>query len=80
LDELTRVCSMHGAKGSRMTGAGWGGCVVSLVPSDSVMSLLTAVRDNYYKLAPKKFERVKEALFATTPGDGAAFYIWIKAL
>ena len=61
--------------GSRMTGAGWGGCVVSLVTSESVEPLLAALRENYYVPEPRKFERVKEALFATTPGDGAAFYV-----
>ncbi|XP_012942625.2 N-acetylgalactosamine kinase [Aplysia californica] len=75
LDKVVDVCRQAGAVGSRMTGAGWGGCAVSLVRCDAVKPMLAQVKDNYYKLEPKKMERVKEALFATTPGDGAAFYI-----
>lgn len=58
-----------------MTGAGWGGCAVSLVKSSDVLSLLTTVRDRYYLPDPKKALLIKEALFGTEPGGGAAVYI-----
>ncbi|CAL1526421.1 unnamed protein product [Lymnaea stagnalis] len=76
LDSLVEVCRNSGAVGSRMTGAGWGGCAVSIVKSDSVASLLSRVQDNYYKLNSEKFARVQESLFATIPGGGAAYYIY----
>ncbi|KAH9524775.1 N-acetylgalactosamine kinase [Bulinus truncatus] len=74
LDSLVEVCRENGALGSRMTGAGWGGCTVSIVRSENISQLLNGVRDGYYRLNPGKFSRVEEALFATAPGGGAAFY------
>lgn len=58
-----------------MTGAGWGGCTVSLVESKNILSLLTKVRDAYYSPNPAKARQVKEALFATQPGTGAVIYV-----
>ena len=60
-----------GAIGSRLTGAGWGGCAVSLVPQDKLDSFLSEVKNGYKRYAEVN---VNEALFATKPGGGAAVY------
>ena len=62
-----------GALGSRLTGAGWGGCAVSVVPTEQLASFLDKVRENFYSKDPERMARVETALFATKPGSGAAY-------
>ena len=73
LDELVRVCQSSGALGARLTGAGWGGCVVCLVPSATVSGFLTSVSERYYNSISK--EKVHDNLFATQPGPGAGLWL-----
>jgi galactokinase len=49
LNELTGMAKAAGALGSRLTGAGWGGCCVSLVRKDQVEDFITAVMEYYTK-------------------------------
>ena len=61
-----------GALGSRLTGAGWGGCTVSMVPSNEVPIFMEKVKARYYNVDEKRLDKVTDALFATNPGSGAA--------
>lgn len=61
-----------GALGSRLTGAGWGGCTVSMVPSNEVATFMEKVKARYYNVDEKRRDKVADALFATNPGSGAA--------
>lgn len=63
-----------GAVGSRLTGAGWGGCAVSMVPSEKVESFLQAVRKAYYLPDPRRAALEKQSLFVSKPGGGAAVF------
>ena len=65
--------SQSGALGSRLTGAGWGGCAVSMVPTNQLSAFVSKVKAVYYH--GDKACLVNEALFATQPGGGAAIYI-----
>ncbi|XP_028414365.1 N-acetylgalactosamine kinase-like [Dendronephthya gigantea] len=72
LDELVAICRSAGALGSRLTGAGWGGCTVSMVPIDRLDAFLKKVRSEYYSNDPAKMAVIDQSLFATSPGGGAA--------
>lgn len=75
LDEVVELAKKSGALGSRLTGAGWGGCAVSLVPADQVDQFLEKMNKGYYACCPKRSIRVAKCLFATEPGDGATLYL-----
>lgn len=72
LDKLVEICLKSGALGSRLTGAGWGGCAVSLVPQEIVESFLEKVKTEHYLTNPERANKVTESLFASRPG-GCAF-------
>lgn len=79
LQSFVNVSTSHsrqaGAVGSRLTGAGWGGCTVSLVPSALLDDFIRTVHDGYYAADPVRLNRVSESLFATQPGSGAALLV-----
>lgn len=74
LDQLVHICLQAGAVGSRLTGAGWGGCTVSMVPSDRIDSFLQTVRERYYAPDARRASLEKQSLFVTRPGGGAAIF------
>lgn len=49
LDTLSQACREEGAIGSRMTGAGFGGCVVSIFPKEQLSEALARVDDKYHQ-------------------------------
>lgn len=63
LDQLTALCREAGAVGSRLTGAGWGGWTISLVPTHKVDAFCTKVKETFPEL------------LVTKPGTGAAVYV-----
>ncbi|KAL3682927.1 hypothetical protein R1sor_000949 [Riccia sorocarpa] len=76
LEELVKVCRANGALGARLTGAGWGGCVVSLVEEGSVSSFLESLKKEFFRSRIDS-GRIKEEdldtyAFASKPSGGAA--------
>ncbi|XP_049637413.1 N-acetylgalactosamine kinase [Suncus etruscus] len=74
LDQLVDICRKFGAQGSRLTGAGWGGCTVSVVPADKLSSFLANVHEVYYQKSNRGLAPEKQKLFATKPGGGALVF------
>jgi len=71
LDDLTRLAREAGAYGSRLTGAGWGGCTVSLVAEDDVESFIHKISKSYPPYHGLTSEELHEVIFATKPSSGA---------
>ncbi|KAF2727689.1 galactokinase-like protein [Polyplosphaeria fusca] len=76
LDELCELARSAGAVGSRLTGAGWGGCSVHLVPKDRVEDVKRKWEEKYYR---KRFpdiseERLAEAVVVSKPGSGSTIF------
>ncbi|KAF9051075.1 Galactokinase [Hymenopellis radicata] len=74
LNQLTHLAREAGAIGSRLTGAGWGGCTVSLVPEGQVDSFIAKVKDTYPPYKGLEGEKLSEVIFATKPSSGACVY------
>lgn len=72
LDELTRLARLAGAYGSRLTGAGWGGCTVSLVAEDKVDRFIRQIQRTYQPYRHLDNDALQDAIFATKPGNGAS--------
>ncbi|KAJ7081882.1 Galactokinase [Mycena belliarum] len=74
LDQLTQLARDAGAYGSRLTGAGWGGCTVSLVPESDVEAFIKKVSETYPPYKGLEGEALSEVIFATRPSTGACVY------
>lgn len=76
LNELTTMARKAGALGSRLTGAGWGGCCVSLVKRSELPTFVPRLMD-YYTQERDPGQRLwvtedlERYIFATNPGLGA---------
>lgn len=75
LDEICAIARSAGTYGSRLTGAGWGGCTVHLVPQSKVEQVTQALKEKYYS---KHFsgiseEKLDQALVVSEPSTGSAF-------
>ena len=79
LEKLVEIAREAGSSGSRLTGAGWGGCTVHLVADDKVDAVLDALMQRYYNDAIREFpaaaerfaQRPQDALLALRPSAGA---------
>lgn len=73
VDEICSIARRAGTWGSRLTGAGWGGCTVHMLPQSKVEAVTKALRDEYYL---KRFpdispEKLAEAIVISKPSNGS---------
>lgn len=80
--ETDAICSIalsNGSYGSRLTGAGWGGCTVHLVPGGpkgSVEKVKNALINEFYKVKYPNITdaELKEAIIVSRPALGSCLY------
>jgi len=72
LDELVTLAREGGAAGARLTGAGFGGCVVALASSDATDGVLRALRDGYWA-ARSGQGAGEDRVFVAVPSEGASY-------
>ena len=74
IDDICSIANNAGAYGSRLTGAGWGGCTVHLIPQNKVDQVVDALKKQYYfKQFPDiSEEKLKEAIVISKPGQGSS--------
>ena len=73
---MVAAAKAAGALGARLTGAGWGGCTVSLVRAGTEAAFVQALKEAFYAQRVAngviKEENLDEAVFATRPAAGGA--------
>ena len=75
LDRLVEVARQAGAYGARLTGAGWGGCMVALVPPEKLTQFTEHLQSKYYSEMPSaKNRQLQSYFFQSSPGEGAEVY------
>jgi len=74
VDDICSIARKAGAYGSRLTGAGWGGCTVHLIPQNKVEAVTEALKKEYYfkKFPDISEEKLKEAIVISKPGQGSS--------
>ncbi|RYO80432.1 hypothetical protein DL766_007802 [Monosporascus sp. MC13-8B] len=71
-DEICAIAREAGSYGSRLTGAGWGGCTVHLVPENKVDGVKKAVMDKYYSRLQLSDKDLEAAIVVSRPMNGSA--------
>lgn len=71
LDELAAIAREGGAAGARLTGAGFGGCIVALTDRSTVDTVLEGLLEQYFE--PRGMgDRINDRLFVAAPSGGAS--------
>ena len=74
LEELITAAKAAGAVGARLTGAGFGGCTINLVPSGDTALFLAMIERSFYQ--DRTDARRREHCFVVQPSAGASVIRW----
>lgn len=76
LDQLCAISIKNGGWGARVTGAGWGGCSVHLVPAERAEQVRKVWKEEYYdvKFPGMSKEKLEEAVVVSKPGRGSLVF------
>lgn len=75
LDHLVNISKEMNVH-SRLTGAGWGGCIIALCPKEKVDKYIDHLTENFYvKHCNIDKSQAKSYVFATTSNHGAEIYL-----
>lgn len=77
VDRLCEIARSNGTAGSRITGAGWGGATVHLVPTSKADGLVKALTSEYYlKEFPTLTQAdIDDAIILSKPGNGTTILV-----
>ncbi|CEP63541.1 galactokinase LALA0_S08e04852g [Lachancea lanzarotensis] len=70
-DEICKIARANGAYGSRLTGAGWGGCTVHLVPRSKVNEVTQALVEQYYAKRDMNGQTFDDVILVSRPALGS---------
>jgi galactokinase len=70
LDALVATAMEHGALGARLTGAGWGGCIVVLAANQQVPVIMEKLRATIDQQLGER----QDAVFKSEPAAGADIF------
>lgn len=73
LDALSEAARHAGALGARMTGAGFGGCTVNLVPEHRLDAFFAEVERTYYRDFLGRTELPADVMLVAQASDGAGY-------
>ncbi|PYI28561.1 galactokinase [Aspergillus indologenus CBS 114.80] len=73
VDDICAIARRAGTLGSRLTGAGWGGCTVHMLPQSKVEAVTKALKEEYYlKHFPDiSEEKLAQAMVISKPSNGS---------
>lgn len=74
LDQLCQIAQDERAYGSRLTGAGWGGCSVHLIPVDMIGAVKDAWNKRYYSKMSLSEQQRENAVVVSQAGNGSFIY------